>query len=509
MNLKTITTILIGFLLFPTNSNSQDFKVTLGEIHKNPAKSWISSLLGEKDGGIYAIRIKGGLLTYSSKSDRYLEYYDSKLKIKKSKLISLPDKSLEYFKFAYFNDKLFCFLIRYDKKEKTNTLYGTDIDENGKVNNKMVEISKVEVDGKRSRNDFDIRVSPDSTKFLIINIPDYERKATQKVELKILDTEYKEFETIAIEFPYKDKDFGFHSFAIDTIGNIHMLAEVKKETKEKGTSRYEYKIYTYFKKSESLHEYKVELNKNYISRISMKIDKMNNLVCAGFYSDKNSFNMKGIFYMRINPDIKDVDVIKTTDFTKNFLQLFMSERRAKKQKGLHHLVIRGLVLKEDGGIILLSEYYHYYTTTTTDSRGNTRTTHHYVYNDIVVANIDKSGTIEWWTHIPKNQHTTNDGGPFSSFSYALKEDKIHIIFNEHKKLVNDLSPEKRRNVPFRKSITVLVTIDTKGKAKKKPLFQAKEGKTIVRPKFYLQSSNNQLIMFAQLSKSYRFVKMNF
>jgi len=509
MKLKTLTLLLIGFLLNPFSSTSQNFKVTLGEVQVNAPKTKVRELLGEKDGGILAIRAKGGIFTYNSKAERYLEFYDQKLKLKKSKQIKLPDKDLEYFNISYFNDRIFCFLIRYDKKEKTNTLYGTYIDENGNIDNEMVEISKVKVDAKRTRNDFDVRISPDSTKFLIINIPEHVKKANQTVELKILDTDYKESETIAIEFPYKDKDFGFKSFAIDSVGNTHMLARVRKETREKGTARHEYKIYTYFRKTEELYEYKVDLNKNYISRISMKIDAKNNLVCAGFYSDNNYSNMKGIFYLNINPETKEIEVSKTTDFTKSFLELFMSKKKANKQKGLDNLDINGLVLKKDGGIIMLNEYYEYYYTTTTDSRGNRTVTHHYLYNDIVIANIDKTGTIEWWTHIPKRQHSTNDFGPYSSYAFAVKDDKIHIIFNEHKKSVNDLKPAKLRNVPFKKAITVLVTIDVNGKAKKKALFPAKEGKTIAKPKFHLQSSGDQLIMFAELAKNYRFVKMNF
>lgn len=230
--------------------------------------------------------------------------------------------------------------------------------------------------------------------------------------------------------------------------------------------------------------------------------------------------MRGVFSCTIDIDKMDVTNVESQVFTDKIIEQFLSNRQIKKKERkkkknkdtrydhLSNYKIREMAFKENGGFYILAEYYRYYVTTTVNSNGSTKTTHHYIYGDIIAINVNKDNSIEWFSRIPKHQHSTNDNGRYSGIARAIdSKNSLHIIFNEHHKNASILDPERKRNAVGKRTITVLVSIDEDGNASKTPLMPAKEGKTIVAPKSHFQNASNELILYATKGKKARFINV--
>ena len=170
---------------------------------------------------------------------------------------------------------------------------------------------------------------------------------------------------------------------------------------------------------------------------------------------------------------------------------------------------RDIIMKENGGALLTAEQFYISIVTTTDPRtGATSSTYYYYYNDIIVVDLNPDGTINWTAKIPKKQVSTNDGGFYSSFLMAVRNDNIYLLYNDHIANVNiPNGPQKFVSTRSKKNIaTVVVTIDGKGNWKKEMLFTAAETKINFLPKSSMQLSDNEILLYCYARGSNKFGK---
>ncbi len=508
MNLAFKLTIGVLFLL-TTSLVAQDVEVTFGPVLKDPSKTYLNEMLGQSGDEIYFTRYERG-----RKGGMFIEIYDSKLNLKSSHPIIKPNDDLTYHKVFLIDGKLYAFLNFLDKKNDEVSLLATTLTKDGKLDNAMIELGKLEVKSRRSSGTFDVDTSSGSggKTFLVFESPAYEKTENEKFNFLVYDLNFKLKQKIVLTLPYLDKDFSVKDYILDAKGNIHLLAsvELKSEEKERGKSNYEYRVLSYFTANDELKEYQIDMKQDYLSEIKMKVNTSGDLLLSGFYSDKGMYGMKGVFFVKIGVAQQKVVKQTVTEFSKDFLELFMSERRAEKGKELTNYYVDKIVPKEDGGIIMVSEYYRYYQTCFTDQNGNTRCTNHYNYDDIVVVNFDPEGKVIWWTKVPKRQHTVNDGGYMSGYAMAVAGDKLFFIFNDNVANLEITDPLKYKNMSTpKKAVTTLVTLSEKGEMTRSVLFNTKENKCIMRPKFHLQSSESELIMYADRWSSYMLARIKF
>jgi hypothetical protein len=520
-NLLVIANILASFVLLSQNI----------EIHQGPknrfASNWfISEILTSDANGIMTIQQKRGLFR---KPTYKLQNYDQRMAPLPEVEFELPDKDLEIQEFLYKNETVFIFFSKYDKDKNLNFLYGTTLNRNGQLNQNFFELAAVEADSKRKRNSFDINHSHDSTRFLVTVIPPYSKKENQQVHFLVLDHQFKEYDNIQIKFPYEDRDINLKDAQLDKDGNIHLLASVAlagEDGKRRGIlADWDLRIFTYYKDDESFKEHKVTIGRKeedtYLTQVQMFRDVKGRIHCSGFYSNNKQNSVKGLFTFDVDTQNKTITNIKHQDFTDEFINEFLNKRQQKKKqraqdKGknrydeLRNIVLRDFVLKSDGSFYFVAESYIYYVITTTDANGVTRTTHHYIYGDVLLADVKADNSVNWFARIPKYQHTTNDNGKYSGLSTSIgKNDELHVIFNDSKKNATVKYPEKLINFNLKNAITVLVSFDQKGDFSKTPLMPAKEASTILMPKMHYAAKPGDLILFATIRKDYRFINIRF
>jgi len=351
---------------------------------------------------------------------------------------------------------------------------------------------------------FDYAPSPDSSKAVIFfsEAPDTRNRtwgadaASNKFTVKVLDNNFKKVWGEKVTLPYDENLYEHRQIEVDNEGNVYILAKIyDKRIREKvrGKANYKYKIIA-LREGEERKEYDLYLKDKFITDIIFKPDRRtNNIICSGFYSERNSDGFKGAFFLAIDKETKEVSRANTKAFSVDFMSNFMRERRAERGGEAYDFDMRDIVLRTDGGAVLIAEQFFVTTNSQRDMyTGQFYYNYQYNYNDIIAVNINPDGTVEWSTFVPKWQRSTNP--TYSSFSKAVVSDKIYFVFNER--------ISKRGNV-------MLATVNADGTVDMKDLFRNKESGVIIRPMVCRQVSENEMIIYGEWGRKYKFGRIGF
>jgi hypothetical protein len=509
--LKKLSFLIVLFLCIAGSAVAQDVTMKWGDIAKRKSR-WTEALyiIGRDAKGYYVVSGK----THGA-DEVNLERYNNENDLEWTSELVIPTsdgKKVKFEKIIYLDGKLLLFTSYYDKKKDKNLAFVNTITADGKVSKDMKEIDFIASEKKMNSGSFDFILSHDSANVLIYHNEPYEKNAQDRFSLKVLDSDLEITWKKDIKVPYRDKDFNISNYIVSNDGRVYMLAKIQegKRDKKAGRPNYKYTVLSYGEDDKKPREYIISLGDKFISDITFELNKENNLVCAGFYSKNNSAGIAGTFYLTINSEDEKVISKSVKDFDSKILGQFMSERKARKKKELYNYELRKLIPKADGGSILVGEQFYIRVVTTTDPKtGVTTTTYYYYYNDIILVDINKNGEIGWVTRVPKYQVSTNDGGFYSSFAMNVYKDKICLVYNDNRK--NITKPGKIRPMTkLKKATAVLVVVDAKsGEYTKNPLFDLKEKDAYLKPKLYLQTAPDELVIYAKKRKNFMFGTLKF
>ncbi|MFT3885514.1 MAG: hypothetical protein QM724_08815 [Flavobacteriales bacterium] len=144
-------------------------------------------------------------------------------------------------------------------------------------------------------------------------------------------------------------------------------------------------------------------------------------------------------------------------------------------------------------------------------RPNTYCVTYYVYNDMIVVNVNPQGNIEWSVKVPKRQLTANDGGYYSSYALEVKGSNIYLIFNDtgENLFLKKGDKVKQFDLKGRDALVTIVTIDRDGNMSREALFTPDRREAILRPKDCVELENEQMLIYATRKKEYRFGMVTF
>jgi hypothetical protein len=323
-----------------------------------------------------------------------------------------------------------------------------------------------------------------------------EIESNEVMTIKVFDDQLQELWKQKITIPYEKGLTNIESSIISNEGIVYILTTIYKDKKDRVRQERNYENFVLVVDSSGIiAQHQLALKDKFIRELKLSASSEGDLLCGGFYSNEG-FTADGTFYMTIDANTFKIKNQSMMAFSIDFLTQGMSSRAKAKTKkkaqrgrniGLAHIDFRDIIVKEDGGALLVGEHINIYTTTTTDANGNTSTTTHYNYDDIYVINISADGKIEWAKKIPKFQHTTNDGGFYSSFFMVIHKDKINFIFNERERKMYSLK---------------VVSLNSKGeKTDGNLVSNSKKENLKIRPKSCEQISDHEFILFS-VSKKY-------
>jgi len=508
--LRLLTLFFISFLL-PAVLPAQ-MEITWGVPQKQPRKTAMTDIIASDGSYVYAVRA-----TYSlfGNDNPILERYKvSDLSLDYSK--SIPMETMDGHHLGldgiwYVRGNILVFGSAYVREKDVNILYAQSLDDHGTSIKNWTTVATIPAAKRSNPGSFYLDVTRDSAHVLLVINPPYDKYAEEKFTLQLIDKELKTEWKKEIVPPYKDQFFALDNFIVSKNGDVYMLATVSKDksvmsrTERRTQPTYYHTVLLYDQAKDSLKEYKISLDPKFISDVKMEVTDDGDMICAGFYSNRSSNAIIGTFYLKIDKQTKAVSSIGTKDFDQDFLVQFMTAKKASKGHELYNYMLRHLVLRDDGGAVLVAEQYYEVMVQSYDPQTKMYTyTYYYYYNDIIVISINPDGKIAWAQKIPKLQVSHNDGGFYSSFAFAVSGDKMYFMFNDNpKNLKADVTGKYRYMNNPRKSVAVLVTMDSKGNQDRQAMFNNKDLKIILRPKLFLQTNEKQMILYGEKGSTFK------
>lgn len=504
-------------LLLPVTVFSQ-VEITWGVPQKAERKTEMTGLIGADEAYVYALR--HNYAAFSSDDPIIERYKQSDMSLDYTKRIShkkYDGVSLTPAAQFFINGKIVAFATYYDRDKDINFAYAELLDDRCTVTRSWTEVARIRADKRSNRGSFYFILSEDSTNVLIVSNPPYEKYADEKFTLQLIGENLNTLWKHDVSPPYKDKYFALDDFTVTDSGYVYMLATIAEDRsgmslrERRRTPTYYHSALVFDPQQQELSEYSIKLDPKFISDIIMDVTPEGDIICSGFYSNKNSSDIIGTFYLRIDKETKKTESEGTMDFSADFLEQFMSPGRAAKKKELYNYNLRYLYQRADSGAILVAEQYYEYQVCNTDPRSGAMTcTYYYYYNDIIVVNINPDGTIQWARKIPKLQVSHNDGGYYLSFALHVTHDMLYFMFNDHPKNL-DLGPDGKYKYMgnLKKSVAVLVSMNLKGEQVRQPMFRSEDLKTYLRPKLYLPVSEQRMFLYGQRKSMFKLAEVKF
>ncbi len=429
-------------------------------------------------------------------------------------------------------DEILVFTSFYDKKANENRLYVSSYAQaDFSLHKRFEQVAMIPAEKSSNIGSFSISASPDRAKVLVQVYPPNEKNADQESRISIYDAAMgqplwsKDF-----KLPYSDMEFKAETQRVDNDGSVVVLGvkyaqkQEKRELKRANKSTYEYHLLVYTGESATAQDYPIAVSDEFLQDMTLSMGKEGDIICAGLYGNKNSFSVRGAFFLRLDRSTKQVVHSSFKDFSDDFITMYMTEKEAAKAKKkaerkdeeleMPEFDLHDIIHRDDGGAVLLAEQYTVKAVTSSymsNGQTYTRTDYHYYYNDVLVVNIDPEGNIEWATKVPKRQHSVNDGGLYSGFAVDVKGSNIYLVFNDSGEnlFLKPGDKVKQFSLTGKDALVVLATINKEGDVSREALFSPERRDVILRPKDCTELKDESMFIYASRKKDYRYGLIEF
>jgi len=475
------------------------------------------SILHTDEDALYATMYK--------KKEAFITKYDLGFHVRYSKLlpweIDKKDHALEGV--FFMGDRIYVFSSYYDKKQDRLGLYRRIFDKaNMAPIGRMEMIHSITAESSRNKGSYVVKVSPNERSLLVLALLPFEKEGNEQFAVKVYDAAGDINWERTVELPYSDKEYRQEELRVDDDGAVLILGVKYDEKREarakekKGEVFYTYHLLVMKDASSGVEDTPIEVAGKFLHDMTMAIGKDGHIFCGGYWGNKNSWNARGAYFLRMDRATKRIDHESFKEFDNDFITSYMTEKEEKKatkkaeKKGedleMYKFKLYEIVLRDDGGAILVGEQAYDYVVCYTDSKGNTRCSTHYIHNDIILVNIDPEGDIEWAAKVPKRQHTVNDGGFYSSFALGVKGTNMYAVFNDSGKNLFLKQGDKVEQFELKgnEALITLATITEDGTVHREALLAPDKRDAILSPSFSWQIEDDRMFVYAKRKKEYRF-----
>lgn len=518
-------------------------KISWGPDYVEPNNTMATKVIGIVPDGFYVQRIKV-TQNASARPRAWVEFFSKDMKLQRSEEMELKykGKQRDFENVVLLGGKLYLLTSFNNTAKKRNYLFKQELSMKTLVPSKSLdmicenEARNVEAEGK-----FGYHISNDSTKLLVYNELPYERKNPERFGFRVFDQNFELLWEKNIILPYPDNQFTVEDYRVDDQGNVFLLGVLYEDDakwRRRGNPTYKYVILSYTGQGGEAREYRIDGENKFITDLTFRPAKDGTLICAGFYSERGTYSIKGVTYFRLNPATQEITNRNYQPFDFDFLTEFMSQKNKEKAKAaeinndlrrapeLFDYSLDELILRSDGGAVLVAEQffieqevyrdypygfspYGYYDPFYYSRYNRTQTDYYYHYNDIIIVNIRPTGEIEWSARIPKRQETRNDGGYYSSYAMSIVRDKLFFIYNDNAKNFGNQRNNRFYSYNGGDGILALSQVSKDGEVSTFPLASNRDAGVIIRPKMSKQIGKRQMAVFGERGRGYRFGDLNF
>ena len=525
-------------LLLSTSVRAQDNfegEIKWGEPFQMKRKEIGPNPIGSINGSFYSTKSKRSALSYSGNL-QLMTFNLETLALQAEDEIDLEygDFNLTLINSFIFGDKV-AFITQYTDKKAKKKHYLLHELEGGTSLGKPIELAEVGwspnklISTKKSREtskntgefSFRLLISDDHESMMI----SYENEATSGTQTILLDKNFNEVGRGVIDVPYEE--FGVVEGRLSNTGRFYSVGYEVEKDESTGLIKREidvagdYHVLIYNAVNGELEDFDLNIEREIVS-VGIKILEDESFVAYGMYSNDDATGVSGAYFMKVDKE-RNVNYTERDEFAEDFITQHWTARQLRKaekkktrknpkkqaEPSLYSYIMHDLVVKDNGDMVLLAEQYYMYVTshTYTDANGISHTsyTYHYIYNDILAVNCTSEGVITWKNKVKKRQHSTNDGGKYSSFFTLFQGDNIMMIYNDSEANMDETDEEdKKKRKVKRNTVAAIITLESDGEISRKTFFDFEndEKRTLV-PKMCEKMSENEMLLYTQASKKGR------
>ncbi|MBS1945372.1 MAG: hypothetical protein JST98_09300 [Bacteroidetes bacterium] len=468
-------------------------------------------------------------LAVAVKKDLHIQRMDGlKTAWQKPLDLKLDKKDLDLKKIILTKNNILVFASRYDKKDNENRLYVSTYDQSGMKPLKVLQpLSVIAADKAANSGSFSVSTSPDRSKVLVRITPPREKNGAERSKMEMYDDGMQLLWSQEFTLPYNDEEFLVEAQRADNDGTVMVLGikyavkQERRELKRANKATYEYHLLVYSGDSPAPKDNLISVPDKFLQDMTISLPETGDILCAGLFGNKNSFNARGAYFLRLDRTTKQVQHASYKEFADDLITSYMTEKEADKAKKkadkkgeeleLPSFTLHDIIHRDDGGAVLLAEQYRANQECYSDSKGNTYCSMHYFYNDVIAVNIDPQGNIEWATKVPKRQHSVNDLGQYSSFAVDVKGSNIYLVFNDtgENLFLKPGGKVEQFSLTGKDALVVLATIDSKGEVTREALFTPDRRDVILRPRDCVELKDESMFIYASRKKDYRYGLIEF
>lgn len=284
-------------------------------------------------------------------------------------------------------------------------------------------------------------------------------------------------------------------------------------------------------KIEGNEAHKVNINQPELRMRDMEItsDDQGNLYCTGFYSGSVSTQITGVYFFKLEKESEEVINFTTSPITVDFLstdepeitdKFLLGGRFTSGRNDFGNFSYLDMKKTADGGFVAITENAELELRIKGSGESgnvNDRYDLYYYYNDIIVYKLDSLGKMDWVKRVPKYQQSINDNAVYLSASTIIANDKLYLLFNDHRKnydenlMYKNMSFPRMSAISNRNNVLAIAEIDLKtGKSTRKSLPGRSELSTLFIPGLSrLNLKDHSLLIYSNHRNKHRFGKINF
>ena len=518
--------LLLIFLLitcFKHALKSQNFDLSWGNLERSPGS--LLEILPKQASDFYSLRWSGGR---SFGTYRVIDHENLQLK-NQSRIKQVAQTGIANFETAaYLNNQLYVFLS--DKADGNMLLYAQPYDEEMNPSEESILIASYANSKLGAKPNFSI-LSSDNRKYFAVfwEIPG--RKSNQDdYGYIVLDYGMNTIQSGEYLVPFDGNMSTINEHHVTNSGDyfISITEHNKPNDRIFSRSSENFKaLHVYSIRNNELNEFSIDIESKRID--DMEMSSNNNIfTLSGIYGTGRSGKVEGVFIIRYDTSKDEVlfkgfvkfrEGILNAEWVDSEMRQPRNNRNRVRDRDRYRFKIRDIFTLEDGSLCGSIEQYFINERSSYDSRtGLSSSIYYYYYDDIVAFKIGKTGSFDWQKRISKSQVSTNDGGPFSSYSSFTDGQKLFFIFNDNLKNYDENGSFSRGTLPCyafnlsrRKNTSALCEVTlSSGAVERKTLFTRKELNSIVVPKmFKLDISNQELLLYAISGSKEKFGILNF
>lgn len=517
--MKRLTLIYSFLILFTVSGFTQNYEVDWGPTYKKEGGLFSTlKLVGVYGDNYYAVS--------STRKNSTLLKFDKTHKLVSNKSIAkkYEGEKIYFDKFIDTKSGTYAYMPLIGKKKWSMLVSKFDGNDFGEIKNiysQEFQQKRISLYGFGINSDAGNKlvVSLDENKVAFTNILSMKEKNTEEtMAVAVFNADLKVEWKKEQKFGYKDKSLVIKQTVVSPDGVVYVLATIsdkakllsgkkkskKDEDKSKNLPKYHYSIFRITKSD--FKEFKVELNDAELAPIDIAMyfpgKGENDMIVSGFYTDsERKSGIKGVFFASGNGQ-NGLDKITVSEFKDDFLEGIASDKSIKKDRGLSTSYdIDNFIHFENGEIGFIAENYYVTSHTTTDANGNTRTTYTYHSKSLIIPRFSKEGKL---LNIQKIKKGFSSSSPaLVSYSMAVANDKIYLIFNDYK------TKDERKDMKGKRRwiYTDLVIINNKGTIlHNETLFNSEDIELNFVP-FMSEYSSDMMIIGSLGRKKYAFGSM--